>query len=94
MTMLLSAALAASRPCQAEVLNDLSSIPPVSVTMQAVYFLAAVPPSLSLFGASPHAAALSASPPTANTETIRIPRRARKTVSFPLHTARGSRWQP
>ena len=64
---------AACRPAQAEALNDLSSMPPVSVTMQAVYFL---PPSAALFssGASPQAAALRTSPLAANTETIRIPR--------------------
>ena len=75
------------------MLNDLSSMPPTSVTMQALYFSAAVSvPPLASLGASPQAATPSASPPTANTETIRIPRTERKTVSFPMHT--DSRWQP
>src|SRR3954451_19328982 len=72
-------------PAQADALKDRSSMPPVSVTMHALYAAAALPPLLPLgvsLGASPHAAAASVSPPAARTATIRFPVTGRKTPSF------------
>src|SRR4051794_6747521 len=73
-------------PFQADALNDLSSRPPWSVTMQAVYFGAAllVPPGVFVSGALPQAATNSVSPVAATAATIPIPRAGRKTFSFPL----------
>src|SRR4051794_15604936 len=83
-------------PAHADALNDLSSMPPVSVTMHALYAAAALPPLPLgvLSGALPHAAAASVSPPAARTATIRFPRTGRKTPSFhytPL--LRGALWR-
>src|SRR3954464_6600215 len=72
-------------PAQADALKDRSSMPPVSVTMHALYAAAALPPLLPLgvsLGASPHAAAAGGSPPAARTATIRFPVTGRKTPSF------------
>ncbi|BFU42285.1 hypothetical protein KRMM14A1004_05220 [Krasilnikovia sp. MM14-A1004] len=80
---LLAFCAAACMPAQAEALNDRSSIPPVSVTMQAWYDAAVLEPPLGLLsGALPQAAAASVSPPAARTATIRFPRTGRKTLSF------------
>src|ERR1700754_1206629 len=60
-------------------------MPPVSVTMQALYVAAALAPPLPLgvvAGALPHAAAVSMSPPAERTATIRFPVAGRKTPSF------------
>src|SRR3954453_4066830 len=73
-------------PAQADALKDRSSMPPVSVTMQALYAAAALPllllPLGVSSGASPQAAAVSTSPPAARTATIRFPVAGRKTPSF------------
>src|SRR3954470_15239236 len=79
--------LACSMPFHAAALKDLSSSPPWSVTMHAVYALpvglAAVP--VFSLGFSPHAAAARVRPPTATKATNRIPRTGRKTTLLP-HT--------
>src|SRR5690349_23479705 len=72
-------------PAQAEALNDRSSMPPVSVTMHALYAAAVLaPPPLGLDagGGLPQAAAESVSPPAARIATICFPRTGRKTPSF------------
>ncbi|GAA1821230.1 hypothetical protein GCM10009682_46690 [Luedemannella flava] len=78
-------ALAFSMPFHAAALKDLSSRPPWSVTMQAVYALpvglAAVPP-FSL-GFSPHADAARVRPPAATRAMNLIPRAGRKTHLLP-----------
>src|SRR5689334_19506100 len=76
-------------PAQAEALNDRSSMPPVSVTMHALYAAAVLaPPPLGLDagGGLPQAAAESVSPPAARIATICFPRTGRKTPLLPLHT--------
>jgi hypothetical protein len=71
-------------PAQAEALNDLSSRPPWSVTIQATYFGAdVVPLPVGVLGALLQAA--KASPPIATTAAILIPRTGRKTFSFPIN---------
>jgi len=82
-------AFAASRPFQADALKDRSSMPPVSVTMQAVYSVAPAPVPPFSAGGSPHAAAVaSAMPPTARIATPLIPRLVRKMISLPQVPAR------
>src|SRR4029450_6814780 len=70
-------------PAQADALNERSSMPPVSVTMHAVYAAAALDPlPLGVSGALPQAAAVSVSPPAARIPTIRFPVTGRNTPSF------------
>jgi hypothetical protein len=80
------ALFAACKPAHAAALNDLSSMPPVSVTMHAEIFLpaAADPEEFGedFDGALPHAATASARPLVASRLRIWIPRFERK--DFPL----------
>src|SRR3954469_10777351 len=82
--MLLAIDWAACIPAQADALKDRSSMPPVSVTMQAEYAAAALEPLPLgvLSGAFPQAAAASVRPPAARAATIRFPVTGRKTPSF------------
>ena len=77
------ALLAAVNPAYDDWLNERSSTPPVSSTMQAVNFLPAAvadpdPPELELVGLLPHAAASDATATTAIVTEIAL----RKGVSF------------
>src|SRR5574342_1023501 len=86
-------AFAACRPFHAEVLNERSSMPPMSVTIQATYFGAGVPPPGGVvLGFEPHAAAANVSPPTAIAATSRIPRAERKRVSPSHRPTTSPRW--
>src|SRR5262245_30557666 len=81
----LGSSRAASMPFQADALNDLSSRPPWSVTIQATYFCAVVPPGVGVLGALPQDAAARLRPPAATTATTLIPRAGRKTFSFRIN---------
>src|SRR5262249_14310184 len=78
-------AAAACMPFHAEALNDLSSRPPWSVTMQARYSLLLVAPGVGVDGAEPHAATANVRPLAARAAAIFIPRAGRKTFSFPIY---------
>src|SRR5215475_532732 len=72
-------------PFHAEALNDLSSRPPWSVTMQARYALLALAVGDGVDGAEPQAATANVTPLAARAAAIFIPRAGRKTFSFPIY---------